>query len=86
MCLAIPAKVLEVSGDKARVDFGDGVLREVNVSLVDVQPGQYVIVHAGFAIQVLDEKEAEETLRIWQEILSYGEEDAEVQVQGQRAS
>ncbi len=86
MCLAIPARVLEVSGDKAKVDFGDGILREVNVSLVDVQPGQYVIVHAGFAIQVLDEKEAEEILRIWEEMLSYGVEDAEVQIQEQGAS
>jgi len=68
MCLAVPAKVLEVRGHKARVDFG-GTVREVDVSLVDVRPGQYVLVHAGFAIQVLDERAAEEILRAWSEVL-----------------
>jgi hydrogenase expression/formation protein HypC len=69
MCLAIPAKVVTVKDDKARVDFGEGVLREVNVTLVDVKIGDYVLVHAGYAIQVLDEKEALETLRLWNEVL-----------------
>jgi len=69
MCLAIPAKVVIVEGDKARVDFGGGVLREVNVALVDVKLGDYVLVHAGYAIQVLDEEEAEETIRLWNDIL-----------------
>jgi hydrogenase expression/formation protein HypC len=70
VCLAIPAKILEKKGDHARVDFGDGVVREANISLVNVSVGDHVIVHAGFAIEVLDEKEAMETLRLWQEILS----------------
>jgi hydrogenase expression/formation protein HypC len=69
MCLAIPAKVISLNADKARVDFGEGVLREVNVSLVSARIGDYVLVHAGYAIQVLDEKEALETLRLWDEIL-----------------
>lgn len=69
MCLAIPARVIEVNSDLARVDFGGGVIRDVNVSLVDVKVGDYVLVHAGYAIQVLDEREAEETLEIWREIL-----------------
>jgi hydrogenase expression/formation protein HypC len=69
MCLAIPAKVVSVKEDKARVDFGEGVLREVNVVLVKARVGDYVLVHAGYAIQVLDEKEAEETIRLWNEIL-----------------
>jgi hydrogenase expression/formation protein HypC len=51
------------------VDFGEGVLREVNVLLVDAKVGSYVLVHAGYAIQVLDEKEALETLRLWNELL-----------------
>ncbi|HEX59134.1 MAG TPA: HypC/HybG/HupF family hydrogenase formation chaperone [Methanomicrobia archaeon] len=68
MCLAIPAKVLEIHGDRAKVDFG-GVKRDVNISLVNVAVGQYVIVHAGFAIEVIDEKEALETLRLWEELL-----------------
>ncbi|MBS7656345.1 HypC/HybG/HupF family hydrogenase formation chaperone [Candidatus Bathyarchaeota archaeon] len=69
MCLAIPAKVLETDGNLAQVDFGNGVLREVNVMLVEAKAGDYVLVHAGYAIQVLDQKEAEETLRLWNEIL-----------------
>jgi hydrogenase expression/formation protein HypC len=69
MCLAIPAKVVTIEKDKARVDFGEGVLREVNVTLVNVSVGEYVLVHAGYAIQVLDEKDALETLRLWNEVL-----------------
>ena len=51
------------------MDFGQGVTREVNVRLVDAQVGEYVIVHAGYAIQTLNQKEAEESLRYWREIL-----------------
>jgi len=69
MCLAIPAKVVTRKGDKAQVDFGEGVLREVNVTLVEAKVGDYVLVHAGYAIQVLEEKEALETLSLWNEIL-----------------
>jgi hydrogenase expression/formation protein HypC len=69
MCLAIPAKVISVKEEKAKVDFGEGVLREVNVTLVNTKTGDYVLVHAGYAIQVLDEKEALETIRLWNEIL-----------------
>ena len=76
MCLAIPAKVVSVRQEKAKVDFGEGVLREVNVPLVKAKVGDYVLVHAGYAIQVLDEKEAQETIRLWNEIL---EAEAETQ-------
>jgi len=71
MCLAIPAKVIEVQDNVAKVDFGEGVLREVNVMLVDAKIGEYVLVHAGYAIQVIDRKAAEETLQLWNEILKY---------------
>lgn len=74
MCLAIPAKVVSLKEDRARVDFGEGVLREINVALVNVEIGNYVLVHAGYAIQVLDEKEALETLRLWNELLEAGVE------------
>jgi len=69
MCLAIPAKVLEIQGDVAKVDFGQGVAREVNVMLVDAHVGEYVLVHAGYAIEKLDQEAAEESLRYWREIL-----------------
>ena len=74
MCLAIPAKVVEINGDMAKVDFGAGTMREVNVSLVDAKIGEYVIVHAGYAIETLDQKAAEETLALWNEILNKYEE------------
>ena len=67
--MAIPAKVISIKQDKAEVDFGEGVLREANITLVNVKVGDYVLVHAGYAIQVLDEKEAEETLEMWNQIL-----------------
>ena len=69
LCLAIPAKVLEVNGDVAKVDFGQGVAREVNVMLVEAKVGEYVLVHAGYAIETLDQEAAEESLNIWREIL-----------------
>jgi hydrogenase expression/formation protein HypC len=69
MCLAIPAKVVEIKGDTAKVDFGAGTMRDVNVSLIKASVGEYVIVHAGFAIEVLNQKAAEETLKMWSEIL-----------------
>lgn len=74
MCLAIPAKIMNLNGDKANVDFGQGVLREVNVSLVEAKIGEYVLVHAGYAIQVIEEKDALETLSLWNSILQAGQE------------
>jgi len=71
MCLAIPAEVKEIKGNIAKVDFGGGVLKEVDVSLVDAKVGEYVLVHVGYAIQVIDRKAAQETLQLWNEILQY---------------
>jgi hydrogenase expression/formation protein HypC len=73
MCLAIPAKVVEITSEegirrKAKADFG-GVSREIDITLVDAKVGDYVIVHAGFAIEILDEQEAQETLELWKELL-----------------
>ena len=73
LCLAIPAKVLEVNGDVAKVDFGQGVAREVNVMLVDAKVGEYVLVHAGYAIEKMDQKAAEESLNTWREVLEHSE-------------
>ncbi len=75
LCLAVPAKIVEIKEDnKAIVDFG-GVEREVSLQLVEdkAKVGAYVLVHVGFAIEVIDEKEAQETLEIWQEIEKYQE-------------
>lgn len=69
MCLAIPARVVEVrAGGCALVDVG-GVRREVSVQLVDdVQPDGYLIVHVGFALSKLDPAEAAQTLVLFDEI------------------
>ena len=68
MCLAIPMKILEIDGSRAEVDIG-GTKREISVQLLkDVNVGDYVIVHAGFAIEKLDEKVARETLELFAEL------------------
>ncbi len=76
MCLAIPGKIVDIDAEKERavVDYGDGTKREANITLVEAKIGDYVLVHAGFAIQVLDEKDAKETLDLFREMLSYSEE------------
>lgn len=65
MCLAVPMKVVRIDGDRATATL-DGVERVIGTALVpDVEVGEYVIVHAGFAIQKLSESEAEETLELF---------------------
>jgi hydrogenase expression/formation protein HypC len=70
MCLAIPMKVISTKGNTAIVDL-DGVRRQIDISLVSkVKIGDYVIVHAGFAIQKLKKKDAEETIALLKEVNS----------------
>ena len=66
MCLAIPAKVVQLKeGDQALVDLA-GVRKEVSLALVEgVRTGDYVIVHVGYALQRLDTQEAEKTLALF---------------------
>ncbi len=72
MCYAVPARVVRLEGDVGIVDFGDGLEREVVMAMVDAREGDYVLVHAGFAIQVIDEEEAEKVLRLYREMLESG--------------
>lgn len=68
MCLAVPMKVMSIQGDRARALLGD-VEREIGLAMLpEVQVGDYVIVHAGFAIQRLDEQEALETLQLFEQM------------------
>ncbi|MEI6797424.1 MAG: HypC/HybG/HupF family hydrogenase formation chaperone [Methanomassiliicoccales archaeon] len=69
MCLAVPGKILSIAGEHAQIDFG-GVSKESNISLVEAKVGDYVIIHAGFAIQIVDEEEAKETIQLWEEMLA----------------
>jgi hydrogenase expression/formation protein HypC len=69
MCLAVPARIVEKTGDTATVDM-EGVRRNVSMMLLpEARVGEYVIVHAGYAIGRLDEKEAEETLKMIRDVL-----------------
>jgi len=68
MCLSIPAKLIAIDGDHATVSFGGNSYRAGLQLLDDVQVGDYVLLHAGFAIQKLDRREAEETLRLIDEM------------------
>ncbi len=69
MCLGIPGKIIEIVNETARVDV-TGTTKAVNLMLMDnVRVGDYVIVHAGFAIQKLDEREARKTLRIISDLI-----------------
>lgn len=80
MCLAIPGKVLSVTNDDplmraARVDFG-GIVKEINLAYTpEVGLGDYVLVHVGFAITVIDEAEA---ARVFEHLERIGEIEAEL--------
>lgn len=69
MCLALPARIVELIGaESAIVDLG-GVRKQISIALVpDAQPGDYVIVHVGHAIGTLDEAEAQTTLALFAEL------------------
>jgi len=71
MCLAVPMKIVKLTGTDAVVELS-GVQRSINLALMsdsELKIGDYVIVHAGFAIQKLDSVDAEERLKLLQEML-----------------
>ncbi|MEE0750573.1 MAG: HypC/HybG/HupF family hydrogenase formation chaperone [Collinsella sp.] len=76
MCLAVPGKVVKRDGDlKATVDMM-GIERPVSLRLVPTaQVGDYILVHAGFGIQIVDEQEAQETLELVNTMTELAEED-----------
>ncbi len=68
MCLSLPAKVIEIQGDLAEVSIG-GTLFKAGLQMIDdVRPGDYILLHAGFAIQKINEDEAQEIMRLFQEM------------------
>jgi hydrogenase expression/formation protein HypC len=68
MCLGIPAKVVKVEKNIAEADVG-GALRRISIELCpEVSVGDYVLIHTGFAIQRMDEEEAEETLKLLRQL------------------
>jgi len=74
MCLAIPGKIVSIDGDTANIDFG-GVAKQANITMVETKIGDWVVVHAGFAIEVMDEEEAMKTIELWNEVLAHDETD-----------
>lgn len=74
MCLAIPAKITKLKDAMlAEVEIG-GVMKDVSLMLLpEVQVGDYVLIHTGFAIEKIDEKEAEETMKLLKQMI--GEEE-----------
>ena len=78
MCLGIPAKIIEVyekdSLKMAKVDFG-GIAREACLAYVpEAEVGQYALIYVGFAISLMDEEEAQETLKLLQEMVDLEDE------------
>jgi len=78
MCLGIPGKIIEISDETGvrmgKVDFG-GAIREVCLEAVpEARVGNYTIIHAGFALNIMSETEAQETLQLLREISSFDEE------------
>ncbi|MBN2733428.1 MAG: HypC/HybG/HupF family hydrogenase formation chaperone [Methanomicrobiaceae archaeon] len=74
MCIAVPAEVLEIKdGNIAVVDYGD-LQQEVRIDLVDVEVGEFVLVHVGFAIQKLSREEALQTRQVFKEVYAAMEE------------
>jgi hydrogenase expression/formation protein HypC len=73
MCLAVPVRVVSINGNAAEVDIG-GVTKSVSVLLTpEVRVGDYVLLHTGFAITVVDEAEANETMKLFQEMTDLDE-------------
>lgn len=74
MCLAVPVQIVAIEGTEAEVDIG-GVRRRINIMLTpEAKVGDYVLLHTGYAINVVDEAEAQETLKILEEMIRLGDE------------
>ncbi|MGB6838264.1 MAG: HypC/HybG/HupF family hydrogenase formation chaperone [Dehalococcoidia bacterium] len=76
MCLAIPARLFQIEGERGLVELA-GVVREVSLMLLpEARIGDYLLIHAGYALQRLDEADAQETLRLLEEVAQAGQEEA----------
>ena len=75
MCLAIPALITSIEDKEAEVEMG-GIARRISLWLTpEAEVGDYVLVHTGYAINILDQQEAEETLRLFSEMAELAEEE-----------
>jgi len=72
MCLGVPMQVVKIEGETALCEI-DGVTREASLMMVEgIKVGDFVLIHAGFAIEKLDEQDAQQTLCLFREILAQG--------------
>lgn len=67
MCVAVPGKIVEINGKQATVSFNGNIL-QINIGLVQAKVDDYVLVHAGCAIEVLKKESAEEILELFKEL------------------
>ena len=75
MCIAAPAQIMEIKDNVATVDFG-GIRQQAKLDLVEeVEIGKYILVHSGYAIEVLSDQEAKESLEAWDELLKVLDEE-----------
>ena len=73
MCLSVPAKVISIKDNIAEVSVGGSVLKASLDLVEDVEVGDYILLHTGFALQKIDEKEARETLKVFEEFEALNE-------------
>jgi len=75
MCIAVPALIKSIEDKEAEVEIG-GITRRISLWLTpEAEVGDYVLLHTGYAINILDQEEAEETLKLLEEIAGLGEEE-----------
>ncbi len=69
MCLAVPVEVISVNGNEAEIMIG-GLKRKISIALTpQAKPGDYVLLHTGYSIQIIDDAEAQETLKLFEELI-----------------
>ena len=74
MCLAIPGRIIDIEGNLATVDFS-GAKKKIALDLVEAKEGQYVLVHAGFAIKVISERDARKNIELLERLGELMEDD-----------
>lgn len=67
MCIAMPGKILSLAKNKAKADFNGNIV-EINTGMVDAKVGDYVLVHAGCAIEVMEKEKAQELIDLFQDL------------------
>jgi hydrogenase expression/formation protein HypC len=75
MCVAVPGKIIEINGDIAKVDVMNNIC-EANIKLVDANIGDYILIHAGYALEVMKKDMAKELIDIFEELEGDNHEDS----------